>query len=183
MKKIALSLLFTNVFMLSYAQDSAKDERKTNQFCMGVGYGFDYGGIGGHLIYYPQKNIGIFGGIGYAFAGLGYNVGLKLRLLPRKENTKASPFIVGMYGYNVAVAVADNNQYNKFFYGPTLGLGVDLGSQMRRRGGYVSLAIMFPIRNGDAQNYMDQLTSNNGVVFKNKLSSVGFSIGYKINVD
>ncbi|HEX4851031.1 MAG TPA: hypothetical protein VFV08_09505, partial [Puia sp.] len=67
----------------SIAQRKFSEEpRKPDQFSMGVGFGQDFGGLGANMIVYPQKNIGLFVGGGYAIAGFGYNVGLKLRLTP-----------------------------------------------------------------------------------------------------
>src|ERR1700761_7927674 len=68
---------------------------------LGIGLGEDYGGIGINYTVYPQTNIGLFGGVGYALAGVGYNFGVKLRTNP----SLATLFVMFMYGYNAAVAV------------------------------------------------------------------------------
>jgi hypothetical protein len=80
-----------------------------NRATAGLGFGLDYGGIGANVTVYPQKNIGLFAGVGYAFAGLGYNAGVKLRLTPKKRFT---PFFTAMYGYNTAVIVSNNSMYS-----------------------------------------------------------------------
>ncbi|MDR3711581.1 MAG: hypothetical protein P4L51_02105 [Puia sp.] len=147
---------------------------------LGFGIGFDYGGFGGNYCIFPQQNIGIFGGVGYAIAGLGYNFGLKFRLTPRH---KFNPFVMAMYGYNAAIAVSNSENFvnasnmNKLFYGPTAGIGFDYGNY-RTRKGYLSVALTIPFRSPDVNNYIDQL-KNQGVTFRNGLSAVGFSIGYK----
>lgn len=150
-----------------------------DKFSIGFGFGQDYGGFGIHAIVYPQQNIGLFGGFGYAIAGAGYNAGVKLRLLPNQGNAAVSPFIVGMYGYNAAIAITNNSQYNKIYYGTTFGAGIDVANRSRGTAkGYFSLAIMVPVRSPDVDAYIDYLKSN-GVDFKNNLLPITFSIGYK----
>jgi hypothetical protein len=175
--------LLLSVFCLSLnhavlAQVSTADERKPDIVNVGPGFGFDYGGIGANLMVYPQKNIGIFFGGGYALAGFGYNAGIKLRLSPDKAGV-VNPFLTAMYGYNAAVVITDNSQLSKLFYGPTLGFGIDIRSKKPTSKGYLSLALMIPIRSSDSQTYIDYLKTQYGETFLNDLSPVGFSIGYK----
>lgn len=173
---ILLILLFSIPSQAQHYKDLSTDAGN-----LGIGFGFDYGGIGGNFTVYPQKNIGLFLGAGYALAGFGYNAGIKLRLLPGNGNSQFTPFFMAMYGYNAAVAVSNASQYNKLFYGPTVGVGCDLGSHEVGKGVF-SLAIFVPIRNSDAQNYIDNLKNNYGISFKNNLLPIGFSVGYKFNI-
>jgi len=154
----------------------------TDNINIGFGFGFDYGGLGANLTVYPQKNIGLFVGGGYALAGFGYNAGIKLRLLPNNGTSKVRPFLEGMYGYNAAIVVTNNTQYNKLFYGPSVGAGLDIG-RLEKNIGYLSLAILVPIRSPDANNYIDDLRNNYGVSFANNLLPIAFSIGYKVAID
>ena len=144
---------------------------------LGLGFGQDYGLLGGNLTVYPQKNIGLFVGFGFAFAGFGYNAGIKLRALPNHGLSKVRPFLLGMYGYVAAIAVTNSPADNKMFYGPTIGGGIDIGPTTPGKG-YLSLAILVPFRSPDVQNYIDQLKAN-GVSFNGNLTPITFSIGYK----
>lgn len=157
------------------------DPSPADIFTIGIGYGQDYGGLGANLTVYPQKNVGLFGGFGYALAGFGYNAGLKLRLLPNQGKSMFRPFVEAMYGYTTAVYVTNGEQYNKIFYGPTVGGGVDIGS-LHAKHGYFSIAILVPIRNSDPQNYINELQTM-GVDIKNNLLPVSFSFGYKFIVN
>ena len=157
------------------------DPSPADIFAVGIGYGQDYGGLGLNLTVYPQQNIGLFGGLGYALAGFGYNAGIKLRLLPNEGKSMFRPFVEAMYGYNTAVYIANDEQYNKLFYGPTVGAGVDVGS-LRARHGYFSAALLVPIRNADPQNYIDQLKAM-GAQFNNNLLPISISLGYNFIVD
>ena len=175
-------LLIVASLLLCVSTIKAQDKQSSADiFTTGIGFGQDYGGLGVNLTVYPQKNIGLFGGLGYAFAGLGYNAGIKLRLLPNHGNGIVRPFVEAMYGYNGAVAIVNDDQYNKLFYGPTVGGGIDIGPG-RARHGYLSLAILVPIRNSDAQNYIDQLRSM-GADFPHDLSPISVSVGYKFILD
>jgi hypothetical protein len=177
---IVVSLLFCAT--TTQAQDHhSTDPTPADIFAIGFGYGQDYGGLGLNLTVYPQKNIGVFGGFGYALAGFGYNAGIKLRLLPNQGASMFRPFVEAMYGYNAAVYITNYTQYNKLFYGPTIGAGVDIGS-LRTKHGYFSAAILVPIRNQDAQNYMDGLQTM-GVQFNNNLLPISLSFGYKFIVN
>jgi hypothetical protein len=172
-----LVVLFLCLATALHAQGTYDPETSDyDKGALGLGLGFDYGGIGINYTAYPAANIGIFGSVGYAIAGAGYNFGVKFRTNPKK----VTPFIMFMYGYNAAIAVSGNNtgtNLNKIFYGPTAGIGIDLKSRSGR--GYWSFALTIPIRNQDANNYMDELTRDYGITFGNRLSPVGFSVGYR----
>jgi hypothetical protein len=179
--KLKVFTLFFLCFSLNpfaKAPEIPADNRKPDIVDFGPGFGFDYGGIGANLMYFPQKNIGIFFGGGYAVADFGYNTGIKLRLSPDR-GTVVNPFLTAMYGYNAAVAISGNSQYDKLFYGPTLGLGIDIRPRKPSSKGYLSLTLMIPIRNADAQNYIDYLKNQYGASFTSDMIPIGFSIGYK----
>jgi hypothetical protein len=178
LKFLTLLVFYLVLNFSSKAQQNAPNIRNPDIIDFGPGIGFDYGGIGANIMVYPQKNIGVFFGGGYAFAGFGYNAGIKLRLSPDKLSV-VNPFFTAMYGYNAAVAVSGGPQFNKLFYGPTMGLGIDIRSRKPASKGYLSLALMVPIRNSDAQNYIDLLKNQYGASFSSNLSPIGFSIGYK----
>jgi len=185
MRRIYLFTVMVLVTIISHAQKrevvsgpySGSSETYDN-LNLGIGFGFDYGGIGGNLTYYPQKNIGVFFGGGYVIAGFGYNAGLKFRFLPKHGNI--TPFLMAMYGYNAAIHVSGSSELDKIFYGPTVGAGCDFGSHIVGKGVF-SLAIFVPIRNSEPDDYMNYL-QDNGVTFKNKLIPIGFSVGYKWNL-
>lgn len=165
----------------THAQDnpppaSNPTPRTSDILSLGLGIGEDFGAFGGNITVYPQQNIGLFVGFGDAIAGFGYNIGVKIRALPNHGQSKVRPFFEAMYGYNAAVAVSNASQDNKLFYGPTVGAGLDIGST-RKGKGFLSLAILVPIRSPDVQNYIDQLRAN-GVSFPNDLLPITFSIGY-----
>jgi hypothetical protein len=144
----------------------------------GIGIGLDFGGIGGNLQICPTQNVGIFAGVGYAHFGFGYNVGVKLRSVPDVSNIQFSPFGMLMYGYNTAIEINGASSYNRYFYGPSIGLGFDYRSRWKTNG-YWSLAFIIPIRSSAVQNYMNDLELNHNIAFSKGLSQFVFSIGYR----
>lgn len=146
---------------------------------LGLGLGMDFGGIGGNLLFYPQRNIGIFGGLGFAYAGTGYNVGIKLRTASSDSTARVVPYGLLMYGYNAAIVVTNATDLNKIFYGPSLGFGLDYKSHLSKKS-YWTIALIIPIRGSEVDDYMEDLKDNHGVEFKNDLLPVSFTIGYRI---
>ena len=184
MKKFTISLCLCLAFVIINlkAQDIKSFSGKTDTFSLGIGVGLDFGGLGGNLLFYPTKNFGLFAGVGYAFAGTGYNVGAKYRLLSKNPKSMAVPFAVAMYGYNAAVAVANTTQYNKFFYGPTIGIGLDFRFSPKRSN-YWSVAVLVPFRSAAVNVYIDDLRDRSNIKFQNDLLPCAFSFGYRIILD
>lgn len=177
--------LFFNVLIVKaqeIVQEKMKDtSHNTDVVDFGIGLGLDYGGYGGQIVGYPQKNLGIVLGLGYNGIGLGYNAGLKGRLLFHKSDPTLSPFILGMYGYTAAVKVTGPNYYSSFkkqFNGFTIGAGLDIRIGAAKIG-YFSCAVLMPFRGSEYDNYINNLKVNYGVKFDQELWPVGFSLGYK----
>lgn len=146
---------------------------------LGAGLGMDFGGLGVNLLVYPQRNIGLFGGIGYAFAGTGYNIGAKIRFVSENTRSKATFYGLAMYGYNAAIAVTNATEFNKLFYGPTLGFGFDYKSHPSKKS-YWTFAILLPIRSTAVDDYINDLKDHHSIEFKNELMPIGITMGYRI---
>jgi len=178
MKKLKITIILC-LFLCSFclmAQDSIQVPRVIDKSSFGIGGGFDFGGLGANVLVYPGRNVGLFGGVGYAFGGIGFNAGTKFRLISKKHNT--DPYTIIMYGYNAAIKVKDASQFNKLFYGPSFGFGLDFHPKQMKRS-YYSMALLLPIRSSAVSEYMDDLENNHGVEFENELPPIAFSIGYR----
>ncbi|MFC2122010.1 hypothetical protein ACFLTI_10500 [Bacteroidota bacterium] len=184
MKKSKIYLLLCLFFFTIHtnAQESISTPFQSDKITVGIGGGMDFGGFGANVLVYPQKNFGLFAGAGYAIAGFGFNAGAKIRLVSNKPTSKFSPYALAMYGYNAAIAVTNADQYNKLFYGPSVGIGFDYSKKPEKKG-YLSIALLIPLRKPEVESYMDNLTRNHGVQFQNDLPPVGISIGYRIIID
>ena len=165
------------VFNPLQAQVKAPELPGNDIFSAGLGVGMDYGGLGANLLFYPQKNFGLFAGAGYAFIAMGYNGGAKLRITTPRSIV--DPFLLAMYGYNVAFMVSGGEQYNRLFNGPTFGLGIDLG-QRPGKFGYWSIALLVPVRSTEFDDYKQNLIDS-GIIDENVfMLPVGFSFGYRM---
>lgn len=174
---ICISLILICYSIQVNAQDKKPAAIIQDKAVLGLGAGLDYGGFGANLLFYPHKNFGFFIGGGYALADIGYNFGIKYRFF--SDYSKAMPYFLAMYGYNTAIVVSNSSVYDKLFYGPTVGVGVDFRSKPLKQG-YWSLGLLVPIRGIEVDDYMNDLKNNHSVVFKNSLLPFGITIGYKI---
>ncbi len=145
---------------------------------LGLGMGLDYGGFGGNLQLNLHPSLGLFLGGGYALAGFGYNAGFRLNFSSRVRFKPVTPYLTAMYGYNTAIKVENAENFNKLFYGPTVGFGIDYKARPGKSG-YWSFALLIPIRSGEVDEYIDNLKNNYGVEFKNELLPFGISVGYR----
>lgn len=184
-KKLPLTFIMS-VFLTYCAQaqldaDSAKKQKfPMDVASWGFGMGLDYGGLGVNLTIYPQKNIGIFGGLGYAFVGAGYNVGIRTRITFNKVKPNPSLFITGMYGYNTVYKVKDWSALDRKYYGYTVGMGIETAVRSSKPGVW-SFGLLVPIRSQEALSYYDQLKKNPYIKMGNLLP-FAISIGYKIRL-
>ena len=144
---------------------------------LGLGYGPDYGGYGANFTYYPHVNIGLFTGVGGAPAGTGFNAGFKIRFTKSRTMARVIPHFIAMYGSNSAVVVRDAPKYNKLFYGPSFGFGVDVHAAPPTRGS-VTIAILCPIRSSDTDVYILKTVEPKQLDYKKQLPLV-ISIGYR----
>lgn len=147
---------------------------------VGIGTGLDFGGLGVNLMYNLGNNVGVYAGGGYAFAGFGFNGGASLRLTGKNSTSRVVPYFTAMYGYNAAIAVMNQQELSKLFYGPSFGLGLEF----RRRGpkiGCWTLALILPLRSEEVDDYMDHLKTYHAVEFANGLTPVTLSLGYRFS--
>lgn len=178
-KSIAfLILCFVVISIHLKAQEISSAPVQADKISIGLGIGQEHGGFGVNLTAYPIRSVGIFGGLGYNMVGAGYNVGLKFRLISPRPTATVTPYLVAMYGYDAVIKVAGASQYNKIFYGPTVGAGIDYKSYSKSKM-YYSFGINIPIRGPEVDEYMDDLTKNYGVEFKTGLLPITFTIAFK----
>ena len=150
-----------------------------DKLSVGLGIGQDYGGFGGNILYYPQRNFGLFCGIGYNLAGVGYNLGIKSRIAIGSSSSHVLVSVLAMYGYNAVIRVADMGELNKVFYGATVGAGLDF-KPFKYSDDYISVSLFVPFRSSEVQDYMDYLEQVYSLVFEQGLFPISFSFGYRI---
>lgn len=148
---------------------SAQDYSKVD---LGFGMGMDYGGLGMRVTGYPSKAIAVFGGLGYAFAGVGFNGGVNANF---KQKGRVRGYATAMYGYNGALVVTGDIQMKKFYYGPSFGLGLKLESR-RNDMNFWNFELLLPVRDPAFEDTVKDL-QNNGVSMSPVLP-IAWSIGY-----
>ncbi len=130
---------------------------------VGFGGGLDYGGFGVRGMLPMTQHLHLFGGIGYAIAGMGYNAGMSFIAKPKSV---VSLTMSAMYGYNAA---ATNTNQEKLYYGPSGAVGVRyLVGQ--RHVNFFHVNLIYPFRN------FDNTGINTGDFFP-VLASFGFNFG------
>ena len=187
-RKIATMLRLYEVERVEYnvpeISDSVIDsvsmqiDRRVGSF----GLGLDYGGLGTHATLYPQKNIGVFGGFGYALADFTFCAGIKIRKISKIRTSKIVPYISGMYGYNTVIVNANSITDGKVFYGFSVGVGMDIRPKPVHKG-YWSVKVWIPIRDKEVKEYMQYLVDKRSASFQNDLLPFAISIGYNIIFD
>jgi hypothetical protein len=158
----------------------SSDSVPLDKLSLGAGGGYEFGGIGGNVIFYPQRNIGVFVGVGWplTYNIVGYNAGIKIRFAADNNASVITPFILAMYGYNTAIRYPNDNEYDKLFYNFTFGGGVDF-RPAKSKLGFLSLTIYMPLRDPDAKNYVNNIELFRGIVNSNKFFPFSVSLGYK----
>ena len=144
----------------------------------GFGMGFEYGGLGIKAEALLTNHISLFGGCGYNFNGIGYNVGGTVKLGYEKTEV---PYFTAMYGYNAVIKVSGYGiEEAKTYYGPTVGFGIDLfGKALKNK---LSMALLVPFRSSSFHDDYDALKEM-GVKFSNGYMPIGFSMGYNIRLN
>ncbi len=150
-----------------------KEDPLEGKAFFGLGIGLDHGGFGVRADVKPIPEVGVFGGVGYALAGLGWNAGAICRILPERI---VCPYITGMYGYNAAyvlkVQSSSTQVDSDLYYGPSFGAGVEF--MRKSRSAFWNLGVLVPIRS-------DQLEIDHPDAAE-KLWPVTISIGYHFSI-
>jgi hypothetical protein len=163
--------LLVACFLLISIYGNAQEDRQKSFF--GLGFGIDYGGIGGRVEFQPVNAIGIFVGFGYNLATPAFQGGISIKAAPNK---RFCPVFTGMYGYNAAIKI---NRYGggvaESYYGFSAGAGFEVRNKTFRN--RLLVEILGPFRSSkfkkDYETYKRQ-----GVTFAQKPMDVLFSIGY-----
>lgn len=167
---------------------SAQDEKKEDEYeyegyddrqiaSLGFGLGLDYGGIGAQLGFYPIKSISLFGSVGYNIEGAGYNGGIAFLLAPSK---KVCPKLVAMYGYNAVIVVQGASQYDKTYYGPSFGGGIQITTRSNQN--FINVELFVPVRSSEFTRDINALQKNSSITGLRDPLPITFSVGYHIRL-
>ncbi|HLW42745.1 MAG TPA: hypothetical protein VKY82_10305 [Flavobacterium sp.] len=149
-----------------------------HQVYSGLGIGLDYGGIGAKIEYLPIKNVGVFGGLGYNFSSVGWNVGATFKIMPDKK-VSINPMV--FYGYNAVSIVDGAPEYEMTSYGVTAGVNVDI--KMGSRGNKLSAGLFVPIRSKEFMDNYDAMKNDYRVSITNDLIPIAIGVGYNFKLN
>jgi hypothetical protein len=172
-KILSITVAFCAMATVMYAQELTRNESTY----LGVGFGFDYGGLGGKIEILPVKYLGLFAGVGYNLSSIGWNVGASAKLLP---NSKVTPTLCAFYGYNAVLVIKGAGGFSETSYGVTFGGGVDI--KMGGNGNKLSINLFIPIRSQKFMDKYDAALDNPNIEMESTLLPIGFSIGYNFNI-
>ena len=141
---------------------------------LGIGFGQDYGGIGVRLTFLPDQHIGLYFSGGYAIAGFGYNAGAIIRINPEK---RIVPTFNVMYGYTAAIAISGTKQYDKIYYGPSIGAGF-ISKTRRDERSFWHFELILPFRPAEFDRDLAALQNNPAIKGVQPPWPVTISIGY-----
>src|SRR5690606_34905330 len=121
--------------------------QEENQVYLGLGLGFDYGGIGAKIEYMPVKHVGIVGSLGYNIINVSWNDGATYKIMLDKK-----VYVIPMvyYGYNGGSKISGAREYDMISYGFTAGLNVAI--KTGKKGNKLSAGLFVPFR---SQKFMD----------------------------
>jgi hypothetical protein len=150
--------------------DLPEAESKMN---IGLGIGLDYGGIGGRITFLPLKKLAVFGGIGYALADFGYNLGTQFRFAPDKT---VCPVFGLMYGYNGVIKVQGASKYDKVYYGVSVSGGIEI--HFGGRDNFMNVELLVPFRSEAFRDDWDHIKQQSNISIVSDPLPIAFSIGY-----
>ena len=166
---IILAILITiSLHAQSISQESMKN------FNIGLGLGIDYGGIGMRGTFHPIQHLGLFGGAGYNFNSLGFNIGGQWHISQNRNNF----FLTGMYGYNAVLIVTGDINDKATYYGFSAGVGYQL--KKKSNSNFWNFELLIPFRNSNFEADIDALEEM-GTDLR-KPYPVAISIGYHFKI-
>jgi hypothetical protein len=158
----------------SNKEDMFDDDEDLPTGSFGIGFGQDYGGIGGRVTFLPDQHFGFFGSVGYILVGVGYNFGVMARITPEE---KVVPTFSLMYGYNAAIKISGAPQYDKIYHGVSIGAGLIFKSSQQPTN-FWHFEVILPFRPSEFDQDFNALKSNSSIIGLEKPWPVTISVGY-----
>ena len=175
MKKIIKMIVVGVVSIIAVPKVCAQEK---NQIYIGLGLGFDYGGIGAKIEYLPVKHIGIFGSLGYNILDVGWNLGATYKIMPDKK-VSVNPMV--FYGYNGGSKISGAPEYDMISYGFTAGVNVDI--KMGKKGNKLSAGLFVPFRSQKFMDNYDAIKNDYRITMETELLPIAVGVGYNFKLN
>jgi hypothetical protein len=153
---------------------------KNDVASLGLGLGFDYGGLGINLRIKLKDAFSLTAGAGSSFIGMGYNIGLNVSQKTNLADNTTVPFANILYGINTVIIITNADAYNRMFKGFTFGFGADF-HLFKNKSHAISAELLIPIRSGTAEQYISDL-EDKGVKFTSGKFPIALSIGIRFGI-
>jgi len=170
MKK--LLFVFTAIFIFHSALN-AQDEYK--HFGLGVGMGLSYGGFGCNFTYAPIKYLSVTGHAGFNLVDFNAGIGANVYFMPRTKMYR--PNLKVLYGYNGVILNLDLSEYNKSYYGVTVGFGNELRFGASKKHGF-NVDLLVPFRPQEFRDDYDAMKDDPRVEILSEPLPIAINIGY-----
>jgi hypothetical protein len=181
---IVIVLIVSNSYGQQQYQNFTKDKTKhefNSVADIGLGVGINYGGLMGvQMQYVVAKHLGIFGSAGYYIVGFGWQVGAIGYLTPKVPSKPFRGYGTLMYGTNAAIYVEGTNNYNKIYYGLSIGGGFEMRFGSSKRNG-INIDLFYPIRSNEFETDLTALKNNSSIEITEPLP-ITFSVGYHYEI-
>ncbi len=177
-KYTALIFIIT-VFTLSISKSHSLEDSlpKYRKVYLGPGLGINYGGIGVQLNYMPVKALRFSAGYGTNLLDMAYSLGLNYRILADKRICPTASYY---YGFNGYIKQDEKPEFNKTYYGSSLGAGVEVWN--KRRTNFLHFQIIIPIRTMAFTNELAELNKISKDT-QYKVFPILLSIGYHFGIN
>ncbi len=169
MKKLFAIAFATFLACSVQAQDDFK------HFGLGLGFGVNYGGLGANLTYAPIRYLSFTGHAGFNFLDFTAGIGANAYLNPRGKMYR--PNLKILYGYNGVILNLDLEEYNKTYFGFTVGFGNEFRFGARKAHGF-DVDLLVPLRKKEFYDDYDTMKDDPRVEILADPMPIAISIGY-----
>lgn len=178
MKAVYLFLFYFLFLTINGYSQEYPISSEQGKFNLGLGYGFQYGGIGAKASINAVDGLAVFGGAGYMFGKFGYNFGLQKEF---KTSRRVQFYLNGMYGTNARIKIKGLDKYQNLYRGFSLGAGIKLNSEFRD-GDFWDFGILIPIYSSKFKKDENEV-KNDPTIFNYKSPwPVYFAFGYNFSL-
>ena len=178
LKSTLLFLLITGfTFKAGWAHTLEDSLPKYRKVYLGPGLGINYGGIGIQLNYMPVKALRFSAGYGTNLLDMAYSFGINYRILADKRICPTASYY---YGFNGYIKQDEKPEFNKTYYGSSLGAGVEVWN--KRRTNFLHFQLLIPIQSLAFENDVEELNKASKDL-NYKSSPILLSIGYHFGIN
>ena len=155
---------------------SSRSIYRLDRLSIGLGGGFNYGGVGSNALYYLTRDIAVYGGLGSDFRSLNYSIGVKMRKLT-DQSWNVHPYLLATYGFNGRLDVDADPAMTREYTGFSVGVGLDQKLN-KRKSGFFTIGLLMPIHGQSYHDHAD-FVQQSGLGSPKPVIPVRLTFGYK----